>query len=136
MHQVYLVLLLDALVLETLGQDECVAEVRQAFLAYLALSYKTRSSWTRSSTRCTWRCFWRCSSGRTSAPRMYTRYTWCCCWTDALVLDEHQTQVHLALLYTIASYVVAADVLAAVHLAAASEQDAYPHVPHGRLHAS
>ena len=37
-HQVYLALLLDALVLETLGQDECVAEVRQAFLAYLALS--------------------------------------------------------------------------------------------------
>ena len=78
MHQVYLALLLDALVLETLEQDEYVAEVRQAFLAYLALSYKTRSSWASSSTRCNWRCVEMRSSSRTSASRTYTSYTWCC----------------------------------------------------------
>ena len=77
-HQVYLALLLDALVLETLEQDEYVAEVRQAFLAYLALSYKTRSSWASSSTRRNWRCVEMRSSSRTSASRTYTRYTWCC----------------------------------------------------------
>ena len=38
-HQVHLVLLLYALVLDALGQEECVAELRQAYLvlSYLAL---------------------------------------------------------------------------------------------------
>ena len=56
-HQVHLALLLDALVLDALGQEECVAELRQA---YLALSYLALLQ-------------------------------------DALVLNEQQHQVYLAL---------------------------------------
>ena len=92
---------------------------------------------------------------------------------DALVLDEPQHQVNLALLYVIVyavashivikallrtapeketptvllsqslptalekdAYVVAAYIVAAAHLAAASTQDAYQRVPHGRSDAN